>query len=167
MCWRCDHPGSTAEDALNHMKELMLEHGWAIQGVEGDRLHPPWAYTLGLTDCGLPELVITGMALNRAGMFLNRMADHALRDGAAQPGERIHLCGGPLAEIVELPNPDAHLHTAYAFFGPRLRAIQMVWADDRGRWPWELGFRGCRGGQPVLGPRTKPWDRPPGTSILG
>jgi hypothetical protein len=28
-----------------------------------------------------------------------------------------------------------------------------VYADDRGHWPWETGFRGGRGGQPVLGAR--------------
>jgi hypothetical protein len=37
-----------------------------------------------------------------------------------------------------------------------VRGLQMVWADDRDRWPWERGFRGRRGGQPVLGPRTTP-----------
>jgi len=34
-----------------------------------------------------------------------------------------------------------------------LRALQVVHADDRGHWPWETGYRGVRGGQPVLGTR--------------
>jgi hypothetical protein len=46
-----------------------------------------------------------------------------------------------------------HLLTAVALHGPAVRGLQMVWADDRSRWPWERGFRGRRGGQPVLGPR--------------
>jgi Domain of unknown function (DUF4262) len=29
----------------------------------------------------------------------------------------------------------------------------VVYADDRGRWPWDQGVRGGRGGQPVLGAR--------------
>ncbi|HVE95523.1 MAG TPA: hypothetical protein VNA67_00795 [Pseudonocardiaceae bacterium] len=37
--------------------------------------------------------------------------------------------------------------------GSDIRALQVVWADDRGPWPWHGGFRGGRGGQPVLGPR--------------
>ena len=37
-----------------------------------------------------------------------------------------------------------------------LRALQVVHADDRGHWPWDLGYRGVRGGQPVLGIRTFP-----------
>lgn len=113
----CDHPEGTYQDQLDHMRGLMVRHGWAVQGGEGDRIHPPLAYTLGLTHCGLPELVVSG----------------------------------PLIEIVELAHPDAHLDTAVALFGRELRALQLVWADDRGHWPWERGFRGMRGGQPVLG----------------
>jgi hypothetical protein len=28
-----------------------------------------------------------------------------------------------------------------------------VHADKRGRWPWDHGYQGVRGGQPVLGAR--------------
>jgi hypothetical protein len=31
-----------------------------------------------------------------------------------------------------------------------------VHADDRGHWPWDVGYRGVRGGQPVLGVRAAP-----------
>ena len=57
MCWQCDHPGSTRLDYLEHLHELIACHGWAVQGVQRDRVHPPWAYTVGLTSNGRPELV--------------------------------------------------------------------------------------------------------------
>ena len=59
-------------------------------------------------------------------------------------------------EVVELPHPDAHLVTAVSLFrGAAVRALQIVWSDDHGHWPWEVGFRSGRGrGQPVLGPRS-------------
>jgi hypothetical protein len=38
-------------------------------------------------------------------------------------------------------------------YGAGIRALQIVHADDRGRWPWETGYRGVKGVQPVLGPR--------------
>ena len=40
--------------------------GWVVMGVEGDRIHPPWAYTLGLTSYDRPELVVTGLPAPRA-----------------------------------------------------------------------------------------------------
>ncbi len=151
MCLICD--GATYEEFVAHMARIVAEQGWAIQGVERDRDHPPWAYTVGLTEYGLPELVATGLRLPQAAELLNGVAAHALHATAPTPGEQVPLVGGPLVEFVALPHPDAHLHTAVEIYGSDIRALQIVWADDRGRWPWHAGFRGGRGGQPVLGPR--------------
>ena len=153
MCWQCDHPGSTWFDYVEHMRELISCHGWAVTGVQRDRVHPPWAYTVGLTDSGRPELVVTGMPLVRATQLLNDVAAHALHADAPLPGEQVPLIGGPLVEIVEVAVPSAHLLVAAELYGPGIRALQLVHADDRGHWPWEAGFRGVRGGQPVLGVR--------------
>jgi hypothetical protein len=156
MCWACDNPGSTPHDWLDHLRRLITQHGWAVQGVEGDRIHPPWAYTVGLTSYGKPELVVTGRKLPDAARLLNDVATHVMHAEAPRPGEQIPLVGGLLIEIVALPHPEAHLLRAIDLYGDSVRAIQLAWADDRGRWPWERGHRAGRGGQPVLGPRHLP-----------
>jgi hypothetical protein len=138
------------------MRDLIARHGWAVQGVGRDRLHPPWAYTVGLTPHGRPELVVTGLPLARATRLLNDVASHVLHAAAPRPGEQIPLRGGPVIEIVAVAEPAAHLMTAIELFGPGIRALQIAHADDRGRWPWEVGYRGIRGGQPVLGVRASP-----------
>jgi hypothetical protein len=138
------------------MRDLIACYGWAVQGVERDRIHPPWAYTVGLTRGGRPELVVTGLPLGRATDLLNDVASHVLHAAAPRPGEQVPLRGGPVIEIVAVAEPAAHLVTAVEFYGPEIRALQLVHADDRGHWPWEVGYRGVRGGQPVLGVRTPP-----------
>jgi Domain of unknown function (DUF4262) len=170
MCEMCDDPTLTKADALARMAWRVYEYGWAVQGVERERDRPPWAYTVGLTLHDLPELLITGLPLRRSAELLNGMAAHLLHDRDARsvypddrsagcaheaptPGERTRLADGPLVEWVAVQHPDVHLLTAMALFGPTVRGLQMVWADDRDQWPWERGFRGRRGGQPVLGPR--------------
>lgn len=55
-----------------------------------------------------------------------------------------------------MEHPEEHLLVAHRFYGDRLRALQLVWADAAGRWPWDPGHRARRAGQPVLGPRA-PW----------
>ena len=105
MCWQCDHPGATRFDYLDHLRDLIEWHGWAVQGVERDRLHPPWAYTVGLTLAGLPELVATGMSITRAAELLNDVAEHVLHATPPRPGEQIMLEGGPLIEIVAVSEP--------------------------------------------------------------
>jgi hypothetical protein len=148
MCWLCDHPAATEADYRDHLARLIDEYGWAVQGVERDGPHPPWAYTVGLPRHGRPELVITGMDLNRATILLNSAATLTL-----EPGQQLTLPGGLAAEVVRVVSPWAHLNLSAAMFGEGVAALQLVHADERGRWPWERGYRGVRGGQPVLGVR--------------
>jgi hypothetical protein len=158
MCLICDNPTATVQDYLEHTLDLIRRHGWTVLTVSGDRLHAPLAYTVGLTGYGKPELVVTGMRQVPATRCLNVVAGHLLHSQPPAPGGRLPVQVGPAeevraCEVVELPNPDAHLFTATALFGPHVQALQLVWPDDRGRYPWERGHRAGRGGQPVLGPR--------------
>jgi hypothetical protein len=156
MCWECDHPESSHQDYLDHMQGLIDRFGWAVVGIEDDRIHPPWAYTLGLTPRGRPELVVTGLPLPRATWLLNTVAPYVLDDAVPLPGEEVLVEGCPLIEVVRVTEPTAHLVTAVELYGPQIQALQLVYADDRGHWPWDAGFRGHHGGQPVLGVRAAP-----------
>jgi hypothetical protein len=156
MCWQCTNPDATRQEYLAHMAGLIEQYGWAVQNVERSGAYPQWAYTVGLSAQDEPELVVTGLPPERAAALLNSMASHVLHDASPRPGERIQLNTGRLLEIVELSEPSAHLHTATSLYGPHVAGIQLVYADDRGHWPWEVGYRGGKGGQPVLGPRGAP-----------
>jgi len=165
MCAFCDDPTLSYPEYLARMARLADEYGWAVQGIERERDRPPWAYTVGLTRHDRPELLITGLPLRRSTELLNGMAAHLLRCTDSRsassardtpaPGEQMRLVDGPLVEFVEVEHPEVHLLTAIALHGAGVRGLQMVWADDRDQWPWERGFRGRRGGQPVLGPRAR------------
>lgn len=154
MCWQCDHPGATWQDYLEHLRELLEQHCWIVQGVQRERHRPPYAYTVGLAAHGRPELVVTGMPYDRAVELLNSAAEHVVHANAPRPGEVLPLSGGPVTEIVRVTEPAVHLAVAAALNGPQFTALQLVYADDRGLWPWDAGFRGGNGGQPVLGART-------------
>jgi Domain of unknown function (DUF4262) len=156
MCWQCHRPQATRRDYLAHVRDNIDRCGWCVQAVERSGPHPPFAYTVGLTGYGLHELVVTGMGVTRAPGLLDDVAGHVLHAGDLQPGERVPLVGGPLIEIVRVAEPSAHLFTAVEFYGTGIRAMQLVHADDRGHWPWDMGYRGVRGGQPVLGLRSVP-----------
>jgi Domain of unknown function (DUF4262) len=153
MCWLCDHPGGTWAGYLENLRDIIAGAGWAVQGVERDRIRPPWAYTVGLTAHGKPELVVTGLPLRRAARLLNEVAAHVIHAAVPTPGEQVQLIDGPLIEIVTVAEPTAHLRAAVDLYGRAVRALQVVHADDRGHWPWDRGYRGVRGGQPVLGLR--------------
>ena len=162
MCWVCDHPGATRNDYLEYLRGQLEQHCWVVVGVQRERHRPPYSYTVGLTNHGNPELVVTGLPRQRAADLLNDVAAHLVHADAPSAGERVPLTVGPLIEIVPVAEPSAHLDIAAELCGPGLRAIQLVYADDRGHWPWDRGFRGGRGGQPVLGPRAAMAAQPPG-----
>lgn len=146
MRWACDHPECDVTDDLDHLRDIIRECGWAVQAVE----HPPWSYTVGLTAYGRPELVLTGLPVRRSQNLLNATARRLGHVDVPVAGQQFQLRGGPLMEVVDVVDPAAHLVMAVELFGPDIRALQLVHADDRGDWPWQHGFRGD---QPVLGAR--------------
>lgn len=151
-CWLCQRPGATLEDWQRHVQDVVARRGWLVQAVAARRRRVPWAYTAGLTTLGLDELVVTGMRPDEASGLLDAVAAHALSGAVLLPGETLHA--GPLrCELVRLPHPEVHLLTAVGLYGDAVQALQLVWADDRGRLPWEVDHRAGRGGQPVLGSR--------------
>lgn len=154
MCWVCDHPDATRLDQLRYVRGVLDEHCWVVVGVARERYRPPYSYTVGLTDHGLPEFLVTGLSAERAAEVLNEAAANAVDSGAPPvPGGRIRLSRGRPGEVVQVAEPWVHMDVAAEMFDSPLSALQLVYADSRGRWPWDAGFRGGRGGQPVLGTR--------------
>lgn len=152
MCWQCDNPNGTIEEYLDGLRETIDDHGWAVQCVESDKR--PFSYTVGLHRHGLPELVITGMAAHTAARLLNSISHMITEDGTAlAPAMHIDYQNEFLLEVVEVDHPDVHLLYATRLFGDKVRALQLVWADERGRWPWDPGWGHGRRRQPVLGVR--------------
>jgi hypothetical protein len=158
MCWKCDHPDSTVQEWLELIYEKVKENGWTAQFVQHDRM--PFAYTIGLHERGLPELLVTGMPPERANLVLNSVADYLLRGGRPVPGERMLIGGELLLDFVQVQHPIAHLKFAYSIYGPDLRALQLVWPDDQGHRPWCAEFSNDGVRQPVFGVRVDPPDTP-------
>lgn len=161
------------EDAW--MRDTVRSHGWAVQAVfgtgrwapsecscgcnhpaEGDS--PPFAYTVGLFGFGQPELLIFGLPISTAHRTLNELGERVRRGQRLQPGElvtleswshRLHLFA--FRDDAEVPV----LISAQRFYGAtRARpvpAIQCVWDDRWGRFPWEPGYDPPAALQPMPG----------------
>ena len=155
MCFMCDRPEATFGDYVEEVLRPVIDRfGWAVQAVGGTRVHVPFSYTVGLTLWGLPELVLTGKRPPDAAEVLNAYAFHLRHSEPPDPGRQVQV-GERWFEVVGVPHPEAHLLVATGLFGEaEVTARQLVWHDERGRWPWDAGHRGGRGGQPVLGPRS-------------
>lgn len=147
MCWQCDHPHATIDDYLDVLRTIIADHGWAVQFVEDESR--PFAYTVGLSLRGLPELLITGLQPRKSAHVLNSVAHYIADDGmVVQPAERIDLQGELLLEVVEVDHPDVHLT-----FAVRLRdaPIRVSTGLDRRPPPLAMGPRVEPGQAPATG----------------
>lgn len=131
---------------MNRIKAIIQKHGWMVQGVfssEGEE--PAHCYTIGLTDAGLPELVVSGnMAHQTAMQILNAAAKQHLAK-EIMPGDVVN-------DIANLPfraravDDLAPLQQALNYFRDphnrlgRVRAIQLIWQDTKGAYPDQIYY---------------------------
>lgn len=139
-------------DPYRDTRRLIDTHGWAVIGVFPTCAEdgPPFSYTVGLTDRGLPELAIYGLPPQTAGGVLNVAARHAVDRGELPCGQPITglLAGGLPVVAVAMEDTD-DLTSVRGLYGVVLAAQQIVWPDSQGRMPWEDWNLGTA--QPLLG----------------
>ena len=130
------------------LDELIERFGWAVRHVTAT---PPFSYTIGLTDLDHPEIVITGMPFEAAQAFLNLVGE-SVRDGA-------HFGHGDSTnefsesgEVLFIRAEDQTGLAAVRDRFPQHDALQLVWPDSTGAFPWQPGYRNSAADQPLLGP---------------
>lgn len=134
------------------MRALLTRERFVVRSVMGSRAVAESSYTVGLTAQGLPELIVVGVRPPEAHGLLVSWGEYVLDDSIVLPGER--LCSGRFTlEAVEVTRPDGDLVLAGVLYGEAVRALQLAWADERRRWPWDPRHRARRAGQPLLGER--------------
>lgn len=131
MCWMCDNPSATFDDYLDEVvRPLVARLGFAVQATESHGV--PVAYTVGLSEQGRAELVVTGKPPDDAYDVLTAAL---AGEEVPEEGRRCDLVNGPALWAFTVLRPEA-LRVAVAL-APDLTALQLVWADSLGRWPWE------------------------------
>ena len=92
-------------------------------------------YTYGRHHLGLPELVTTGLT-SKLSEWLLRSVDHI-----EEPGE--------FAGVLAIKASTRKLVFARYLADASIEALQILWPDSEGRWPWDHGYQGSS--QPLLG----------------
>jgi hypothetical protein len=127
------------------LRQIIAEHGWAVQTIHGDQDDPPFSYTVGLTEAGLPELVIIGLPENVAGTILNMLAKRSLETDL-EVGQRYELPNGDqnleyLIGPVSSPSRRSYLKMAAVLYDRhRVKALQVIWPSKDGLFPTDEGW---------------------------
>ena len=133
------------------------ERGWSIRLIDAPQLK--WAYTIGLAELSLPELIAVIPSANGAANMLHEAHEHVARgdlvlaDGLRWDALGFECCWRRVHESQYL--------ALNMFFLTKLRherrtgrreaveAYQLFLPDDEGRYPWDAGCK-VRESQPLL-----------------
>ncbi len=153
MCKMCR--GFGVDDYIDDVRATIETFGWALQYVESevdrDGIHPAFCYTVGLTDLGSPEIVVTGRGPRESSMILNALGT-SVASGMLEIESGIG-CAAAGFDLLAIDVPDCAdiLYVASDVYGTgRFSAVQAVWRDLEGALPWE-GIPSTVV-QPLLGP---------------
>lgn len=145
-----------SDEYLRRQQEHIHDVGWSVTAVvpEPGDTDATFAYTVGLTERRLPELIIAGLHPLIAHELLNDLA-HRLHGGMPPlvHDQRLDdlIVGYDVAIVDGLATEALHPGTAYARYGKdRVRLRQIVWPDKHGRFPWDDGYAYPPHVQPLL-----------------
>ncbi|WP_430788497.1 DUF4262 domain-containing protein [Actinoplanes sp. G11-F43] len=150
---------SYLDDFFDDQSEIIGKFGWAVVHVLPADDDPddtvPFAYTVGLTGYGFPELTIAGLPAETGHVLLNEVAgrvrDEGLLLGHGQrlrgliDGQELRVVAGGSVEILF---PGAAL---MRYGDDRVSLLQLVWPDPSGRLPWQSGYDTAGYPQPTIG----------------
>lgn len=141
----------------NPTESAIERYGWAVKlvGASDDGLDGAFAYTVGLTDRGLPEFAIAGLSPNTMHAIVNELAERALAGADLDHGQQLDdiltdfdtvLVAGSAPFSRDGIWPGAALERS----GKSIRLLQLVWPDRTRRFPWDEGYTLPPRLQPVL-----------------
>jgi hypothetical protein len=153
-----EHERKTIDDVQNH--------GWHVVKVMEDSEGPGFAYTVGLGHSfNHPELIVVGLPLDVAHDVLNHVGEK-IRGGArfADGLESDGILVNRKARFREMPEAQFWNYmtwTLWFYDGPAFSALQLVWPDEDGGWPWESSVDSwLRDEQPIIADQgDPPWAR--------
>lgn len=135
------------------IKDNIDQHGWHLQYVFGDeaRKSKPFFYTIGLTDMGLPEMILVGgIPTHYAHAIISDLMRKWKGEGFKNE-TRYDIIGTSTGakmpvEIAELYTGDGRLRSEYAiqafeyYKGQDIRFAQILWPDREGNLPSSAEF---------------------------
>jgi hypothetical protein len=143
------------DDYIAKLDAIIARNGYAVQGVMAN---PPLSYTVGLTDFGLPELVMIGVPIQAMQAIINDAVARMQSNGAFMAGQlQSELANFPLR--IDAVHFSQILGRLYMLLGyekrqgrnPKdLKVLQLVWPSQRGFYPDEAGYDMAPEGQPLL-----------------
>ncbi len=151
-----------SDDLMPNDRKLLddiEEHGVHVVHVPGDDDVPQFSFSVGLWHSfEQPEVIVFGLPPDIAHELLNVVADEAGEGKSFLADSRheglLHNYPVRFFAVPKALYADFLGSARWAYEGDDFPAVQLVWPDKQGRWPWDAGVREVfRDSQPVLARR--------------
>ena len=139
---------------------IIAEYGWMVQFVGAGEDEPHFAYSVGYTETlDSPEILIFALPPEASTYYINDIGEQ-IKDGLVlEAGGFVPMRSGRPGvayqfAVIPILNSRADLTMANRFFGNEneaLPALQLVWPDANGRYPWHDDWSGGAA-IPIRGP---------------
>lgn len=155
MCDVCD--GKSLEQVRRQQLANIAKHDYTIQSVmeeweDDDVVRPSFSYTVGLWAFHrVPEVIVIGLH-DHAPDLIRAYARRVISGERFRTGRvyRSFYLGQAVFEPVDRSFYDEWLCSAFHLYPDGdFPALQLVWQDGTGEWPWEADWAHCEP-QPVL-----------------
>lgn len=171
-----DKPECAGPVKRRDIAERIRRVGWTTLGIFGGPESPPFGYTIGLTEKGMPEFVLLGAPIEHVQNMVNAVVERALKGEAFEGAFLDEILANDLrVAIVRAPKARANsefLVQAEHYYGREVEVLQIVLPDRKGLFPWDDGYdERFRAAQEAIGPLREPpvpedqQPRPPGMSL--
>jgi hypothetical protein len=132
---------------VDSIQDEIAANGWTVRYEHDDPSGFPYAYTIGLSQFALPEILCFGLDGPQSADLLHRVALRALETILAPNAAYPLVHGTVMADlfgdgfptaVVEVDDPSTHLMIAQTLYeeGTPLRAVQLCFPDAEWLWPW-------------------------------
>jgi len=154
MCRMCD-AGWPLEKVLQLYRARIRQSGVAVVHVARSAGVAGYSYTVGLTRLhDHPEVVLSGQPPEVAAGQLTFIATNA-RKGQRFGAGMVFPGAGPKSRVqfaqVDDPAQLPHAQQIYGGAAGPVPALQAIWTDDEGHWPWSPGWPVAAAAQPLFG----------------
>jgi len=133
------------DEADDNIIEHVNTVGWSVAMIEATDYLPSFAYTIGLwKSYGHPELISFGLTVKTLHEILN-LAGENIKNGAQYKVGTVYseFFTNGNAQLLAVDERNIRDYFGYAVWfnkGQEFPAMQLVWTDRDGKYPWEEGY---------------------------
>jgi hypothetical protein len=126
----------------------IAKYGWHVVAILAEGDFPEFCFSVGLySGFGHPEILVMGLAPAVGGRLINNIGNQIRAGANFQPGEvYTELLSNFSATFTPIASEHYRDHLGYALWYYRsllpksFPALQLIWPDRSGQFPWEAGY---------------------------